>query len=75
MWRDIYVAEKLRDLAADRGERAPLHESAQPKAKPWLTPLVRLTGRSLRRLGEGLESWAATAHQEQRCEQPRYEGR
>jgi len=28
MWRDIYVAEKLRDLAAERGERAPLHAAA-----------------------------------------------
>ena len=73
MWRDIYIAEKLRDLAADRGEPAPRPTS--PVSKPKLRPFVRLTGRTLRRLGEELESWAATAHQEQRCEQPRYEGR
>jgi len=73
MWRDIYITEKLSDLAADRGEPAPRPTS--PASKPKLRPFVRLTGRTLRRLGEGLESWAATAHQEQRWEQPRYEGR
>ena len=75
MWRDIYIEEKLRDLSRERGERAPLHTAAQPKAKPRLRPFARLTGRTLRRLGEGLEAWASVAHQEQRWEQPRYERR
>ncbi len=75
MWQEQYVAEKLRDLAAERGERAPLHKVVGPKAKRPLLPLVRATGRSLRRLGEGLESWAAAPQQEQRWEQSRYEGR
>ena len=74
MWKDHYVAEKLRDLAAERGERAPLRDAARPKAKPKLTPLARFTGRTLRRLGEGLESWAAAQH-EPRREQRRYERR
>ena len=72
MWRDIYVAEKLRDLAADRGESAPRPTS--PASKPKLRPFVRLTGRTLRRLGEELESWAAAAHPERQREQRRYQG-
>jgi len=75
MWRDIYVEEKLRDLSRERGERAPLHAAAQAKAKPGLRPFARLTGKTLRRLGEGLEAWASVARPEQRREQPRYERR
>jgi len=77
MWRDIYVEEKLRDLSRERGERAPLHAAAQAQAKPkpGLRPFARLTGKTLRRLGEGLEAWASVARQEQRREQPRYERR
>jgi hypothetical protein len=73
MWRDIYVEEKLRDLSQERRKPAPL--PASPASKSRLRPFARLTGRTLRRLGEGLESWATAAHQEQRWEQPRYERR
>ena len=72
MWQEQYVAEKLRDLARERREPVPL--PASPASKPRLRPFAQLTGRTLRRLGEGLEAWASAAHEEQRWEQPRYEG-
>lgn len=75
MWRDYYVAEKLREMEAARrrGSAAPPPPSSEPR--PRLRPLVRLTGRTLRRLGEGLESWAVAAHPERHGEQRRYQGR
>jgi hypothetical protein len=73
MWQEQYVAEKLRDLALERREATP--PPASPTSKPGLRPFARLTGRTLRRLGEGLESWATATHQEQRWERPRYERR
>ena len=72
MWRDIYIAEKLRDLAAERGGPAPRPTS--PASRPKLRLFVGLTGRTLRGLGEGLESWAAAAHPERQREQRRYQG-
>ena len=52
---DPYVTEKLRELDADLARRAP------PRAAPSfvLGPLARTAGRALRRIGEGLESWAS----------------
>lgn len=69
MWRDYYVNEKLRELEAERLGRIPV-TPAEPKPRPsaplgtGLRPLVRLTGRVLRRTGEGLESWAAMQTEE-----------
>ena len=52
---DLYVVNKVRGLEAERVQRAPLR--SQPA--PVVGPLARVAGRALRRIGEGLESWAA----------------
>ena len=75
MWRDIYIAEKLRDLSPERDSRKDAARAAlafpSRRSQP-LKPFVRLTGRTLRRVGEGLEAWAAIQHepswQRSRCE-------
>ena len=51
---DPYVTEKLRELDIDLARRAP----PRPAPSPVLGPLARAAGRALRRMGEGLESWA-----------------
>ena len=54
---DPYVSDKLRELDAELARRtAPFAGRAPTFA---LSPVVRVAGRVLRRLGEGLESWAA----------------
>ena len=57
MWRDLYVAEKLRELQTEN--EAYLFGSPPPKGESMVWPVVRAVGRRLRRVGEGLESWAA----------------
>ena len=54
---DPYVAEKLRKLDIELTRRAP----PRPAPSPVLGPLARAAGRALRRMGEGLESWANPA--------------
>lgn len=54
---DPYVTEKLRELDADLARRAPFSTEKSPAFS--LSPAVRMAGRVLRRMGEGLESWAA----------------
>jgi len=56
---DPYVTEKLRELDADLARRAPLSAEMSPAFA--LSPVVRVAGRVLRRMGEGLESWATPA--------------
>jgi hypothetical protein len=69
MWRDDYVNQKLRELEAER-RRAPRHLPS--RATRSLGPLVRLTGKTLRVMGENLELWATPAPQSEcRCEGPR----
>ena len=51
---DPYVTEKLRELDIELTRRAP----PRPAPSPVLGPLARAAGRALRRMGEGLESWA-----------------
>ena len=51
---DPYVTEKLRELDIELTRRAP----PRPAPSPVLGPLARAAGRVLRRMGEGLESWA-----------------
>jgi len=54
---DPYVSDKLRELDAELARRtAPFAGRAPTFA---LSPVVRVAGRVLRRMGEGLESWAA----------------
>ena len=56
---DPYVTEKLRELDADLARRVPFSTEKSPAFS--LSPVVRMAGRVLRRMGEGLESWATPA--------------
>jgi hypothetical protein len=62
MWYELYTNEKLRELEAERRARA--GRRPQAPERPLGAPLLRRAGRTLRRLGEGLESWAGPAHGE-----------
>ncbi|TMB98314.1 MAG: hypothetical protein E6J42_06290 [Chloroflexi bacterium] len=57
MWDDIYVRQKLRQLENERPWRPKL--VAEPPRRPAAAAIIRRTGRLLREMGEGLESWAA----------------
>ena len=57
MLTDLYVREKLRELEADR--RALPRLPSTPASV--LGPIARAAGRAMRRMGEGLESWASPA--------------
>ena len=52
---DYYVVNKVRELEAERAQCV----SQRPQPAPVVGPLARVAGRALRRIGEGLESWAA----------------
>ena len=54
-----YVAEKLRELEAERLALLQIHEL--PPRKPAFTAIIRAAGRNLRRTGERLEAWAHAA--------------
>jgi hypothetical protein len=60
-----YVAQKLRELDVERLNRTLIavrmeQESRGPrsKGKPVVGPALRLAGRTLRKVGAGLEDWA-----------------
>ncbi|MEX1195716.1 MAG: hypothetical protein WD904_08845 [Dehalococcoidia bacterium] len=57
---NIYAYEKLRELETERlSHTQPLPTlGPAPRPKSVFGPLASRTGRTLRRLGEGLESWA-----------------
>jgi hypothetical protein len=57
MWYELYTREKLREFEAERRNRRSRHPVPDPA--PFAAPLLRRAGRTLRRLGEGLESWGA----------------
>ena len=57
MWHEFYAQEKLRELEEERRVRHSRHPVPAPA--PFAAPLLRRFGRTLRRLGEGLESWGA----------------
>jgi hypothetical protein len=66
MHMNEYVSQKLRELDTER--TAPLVRMRMAKAaantrprksKPVLGPVLRATGRTLRRAGEGLEGWGS----------------
>ncbi len=57
MWNHIYVSEKLRELEEERAQRS-LPRPPTNK-RPVLGPAVRRAGRTLRRIGEGLEAWGS----------------
>jgi hypothetical protein len=60
MWpHDYYVREKLREFESEQLTRLALRaEGPHPRQTPMIGPFVRGAGRLLRRMGEGLESWA-----------------
>lgn len=61
MWRDQYVAEKLLDLRDAHLQAIagrPRLRSPE-RGRPLFGPMIGFAGRSLRRLGEGMESWAS----------------
>lgn len=70
MWQHVYVWEKLRELEAKRPAGHQMPE--KPRTPRVAAGVVRMTGRLLRRMGEGLESWAAPSQPEQRPERERY---
>jgi hypothetical protein len=63
VWNE-YAREKLQqiemDLAATKLSRPRPAEQRPARTHRPLAPLARATGRPLRRIGEALESWAAT---------------
>jgi hypothetical protein len=67
MMYEIYTWEKLRELERERRTRFPGRIPA--RSAPRLAPIVRFTGRLLRRAGAGLEGWAEPAAQPRCCEQ------
>lgn len=55
--QDYYVREKLRELEQQQLTRLSLRATPAHGRPAVISPVVRGTGRILRRLGEGLESW------------------
>ena len=60
-----YVTEKLRELDEERLNRTLIAARAKhdttterPRAKPVIGGALRVAGRTLRRVGAGLEDWA-----------------
>ncbi len=58
--QDYYVREKLRELEQQQLTHLSLLARPDSVRAPVINPFVRGTGRLLRRLGEGLESWAGS---------------
>lgn len=77
MWNQ-YVDEKLRELERERTAQALLlmREARETKArerKPVFGPVIRAAGRTLRRAGEGLESWASPSPERERAPHWRFD--
>jgi len=53
-----YVHEKLRDLEQSRLDRLPQFTHQRTRRRAVFGPFAALAGRTLRRAGENLESWA-----------------
>lgn len=53
---DPYVSDKLRELEAELARRRSGPQNPAPR--PVVGALAGAAGRALRRMGEGLESWA-----------------
>ncbi len=56
--QDFYVREKLREFERTQTTLLSRRPDSAPRRAPVIGPAARRTGRLLRRLGEGLESWA-----------------
>jgi phage FluMu protein gp41 len=57
---EYYVRQKLRELEQDQllAQMTAARLKVAKGGPPLVSPVVRGTGRLLRRLGEGLEGWA-----------------
>ena len=68
MWaQNEYLNEKMAELRRmEKGRPAALRPEPRPVALPTMKPLARRAGRVLRRIGEGLESWASPPHSQHR---------
>jgi hypothetical protein len=53
-----YIHEKLRDLDQERLDRLPRFSYERPRRRAVFGPMAAFAGRTLRRAGEGLETWA-----------------
>ena len=70
MWQHVYVWEKLREL---EGQRPAAHQAPdKPHTPRAAAGVMRMTGRLLRRMGEGLEARAAPSQPEHGREQEHY---
>lgn len=56
-----YASDKVREIERELAARHVHMEHVHDRRTPVLGPVFRAAGRTLRRAGEGLESWAATA--------------
>lgn len=57
---NLYAFENLRELEQELADRSPgpRRDPLKPRRKPIFGPAAATAGRTLRRFGEGLESWA-----------------
>ena len=56
---NLYAIEKVQQLESERNAKNQLPpEPERPRRKPVFGPLAAGAGRTLRKVGEGLESWA-----------------
>ena len=56
---NLYTIEKVKQLESELKARTQLTPQPQkPRRKPLFGPLAAGAGRTLRRVGEGLETWA-----------------
>jgi hypothetical protein len=54
---NMYAYEKLQELERARLGKQPQFPEPRKRRKPLFGPLAAGAGRTLRRVGEGLESW------------------
>ena len=56
---NLYAMEKVRQLESELNAKKQVTPQAEkPRRKPVFGPIAAGAGRTLRRVGEGLESWA-----------------
>ena len=70
MWQQLYVWEKLRELEPE--DLARHNTPPKPQTDPMTARVMRMMGRLLCRMGEGLESWATPSQAEGRWGQERH---
>ncbi len=66
--QDLYVREKLRAFEQEQLTHVVVRPLRGANRPPVISPVARGTGRLLRRLGEGLESWGGHEPEPMRLE-------